>query len=68
MEERILTGPRVVSSIAKDSFLEVMVSLVLRKNRSQPRREEGRGSVDRGGFAGKRTNVCHAAGVRGHTA
>ena len=45
-----------------------MVSLVLRKNRSQPRREEGRGSVDRGGFAGKRTNVCHAAGVRGHTA
>ena len=45
-----------------------MVSLVLRKNRSQPRREEGRGSVDRGGFAGKRTNVCHAAGVWGNTA
>lgn len=43
----------MVSSIAKDSFLEVMVSLVLRKNRSQPSREEGRGSVDRGGFAGK---------------
>lgn len=53
----------MVSSIAKDSFLEVMVSLVLRKNRSQPSREEGRGSVDRGGFAGKWTTVCHAAGV-----
>ena len=38
------------------------VSLVLRRNRSQPSGEEGRGSVGRGGFAGKWTNVCHAAG------
>lgn len=51
------------SSVVRDSFLEVMVSLVLRKNRSQPSRERGRGSVDRDVFAGKWTSMCNAIGV-----
>lgn len=40
----------------------VMVSLVLRKTRSQPHREGGRGSVDRDEFAGKRTSTYGAIG------
>lgn len=41
----------------------VMVSLLLRKTRSQPHREGGRGSVDRDEFAGKRTSTCSAIRV-----